>query len=222
MTAAPPGVEPAVEPVDTPVGPARTHRWAADPAVPRRGRIVLGHGAGGRSWSADLLALAALAADGWDVVLVEQPWRVAGRKVAAPPAQLDAAWIAVLHRLAAGRAAFGGGAREVLIVGGRSAGARVACRTATRLGADAVLALAFPLHPPGKPERTRAGELAGVGDLPVLLVQGRADPFGRPAEFESAGLVGGPRRLVAVVGGHGFGRDVADVVDAVRGWLAER
>lgn len=227
-------VVPQIAPIDTPAGPARAHRWAADPGVPRRGRLVLGHGAGGRSWSADLLALTTLAADGWEVILVEQPWRVAGRKVATPPTQLDAAWTAVLEHLAAGPTpglggdAGGdvggdvGGHAGALVLGGRSAGARVACRTATRLGADAVVALAFPLHPPGKPERCRAGELAAVGDLSVLVVQGRRDPFGTPAEFETAGLVGGRRRLVAVAGGHGFGRDVTEVVDAVRAWLAER
>lgn len=221
MNAALPDIATDVTQVDTPVGPVRVHRWAANPAASRRGRLVLGHGAGGRSWSADLLALTALAAQGWDVILVEQPWRVAGRKVAAPPAQLDAAWTAALDQLAAeptpGR---GGNAAGALILGGRSAGARVACRTAMALGADAVLALAFPLHPPGKPERSRAEELAGVA-LPVLVVQGRLDPFGRPEEFEAAGLVGGRRRLVAVAGGHGFGGDVAEVVGAVRTWLAE-
>lgn len=203
--------------VETPVGPARAHRWAAGPA--RRGRIVLGHGAGGRSWSADLLAMTVLAADGWDVVLVEQPWRVAGRKVAGPPAQLDAAWTAVVSQLAREQPA--GDRGGALVLGGRSAGARVACRTAAGLRADAVLALAFPLHPPGRADRTRAAELAGVASLPVLLVQGRRDPFGRPEEFEAAGLAAGSCRLAAVTGGHGFGPDLAEVVDQVRAWLSQ-
>lgn len=203
--------------IETPVGTARTHRWSADPAG-RRGTLVLGHGAGGRSWSKDLLALTSLAGDGWDVILVEQPWRVAGRKVAGPPKQLDAAWTAVLADLRAGWSL--GRAGEALVVGGRSAGARVACRTCQAVGADAVLALAFPLHPPGKPERSRAAELTGAGALPVFVVQGRADPFGRPEEFH--GLLETGVELVAVAGGHGFSANTDEVVIAVREWLAAR
>ncbi len=253
---------PQISQVDTPVGPARIHRWAAT-QEPRRGSLVLGHGAGGRSWSADLLALTRLTDAGWDVALIEQPWRVAGRKVAAPPPQLDAAWIAVLRSYVEGAAPVGsapeagpvaaGGVgptdrpvptagvgptdrpvptagvgptdwpvptADVLVIGGRSAGARVACRTAARVGADAVLALAFPLHPPGRPERSRAAELTEVGELPLLVVQGRADPFGAPDEFE--GLLGPRGRLVPVPGGHGFSRDCGQVTAAVRSWLAGR
>src|SRR5581483_169230 len=110
---------------------------------------------------------------GVTVALVEQPWRLAGRKVAGPPQQLAAAWIAVLAEL---RPA------GPVVVGGRSAGARVACRTALTVGADAALALAFPLHPPGRPEKSRAGELLESG-VPTLVVQGERDPFGGPAEF---------------------------------------
>jgi uncharacterized protein len=147
--------------------------------------LVLGHGAGGGVEAPDLVAVAAaLPPRGVSVVLVEQPWRVAGRKVAAPPATLDRAWEAVLADpkvRGAGR----------LLVGGRSAGARVAVRTAVRLGAQGCVCLAFPLHPPGRPDRSRAGELAAAG-LPVLVVQGERDPFGGPGELA------GPAQVVPV------------------------
>ncbi|HYO19779.1 MAG TPA: alpha/beta family hydrolase, partial [Dermatophilaceae bacterium] len=135
--------------VETPVGMARAHLWR--PSHPC-GALVLGHGAGGSSWSVDLMALTSLTGHGWLVALVEQPWRVAGRKVATPPAQLDVAWLAVLAALTSGH----GRLPRPWVVGGRSSGARVACRTAAAVGADAVLALSFPLHPPGRPEKSRA------------------------------------------------------------------
>ncbi|MGH8970988.1 MAG: alpha/beta hydrolase family protein [Actinomycetes bacterium] len=136
--------------------------------------LVLGHGAGGGIEATDLVALTrALPGRGVTVVRVEQPWRVAGRKAATPPDSLDVAWVAVLEQLTA---------EGPLVVGGRSAGARVACRTASRLGAVGCLALSFPLHPPGRPERSRVGELTGAG-VPTLVVQGERDPFGGPAEF---------------------------------------
>lgn len=211
--AAPPAPDAAtVHTLQTPHGPARAHRYAArEPA----GTLVLSHGAGGRDWSRDLLALAGLSGEGedrpWEVVLVEQPWRVAGRKVAAPPPQLDTAWLAVL----AGLRAWPDPLPGPWIVGGRSAGARVACRTASAVGADAVLALAFPLHPPGRPERSRAAELAGVA-APTLVVQGATDPFGTPQQIREA-VPGVP--VAAVRGGHGFSADVGDVLAAVRDWL---
>jgi predicted alpha/beta-hydrolase family hydrolase len=158
--------------VPTPAGDARVTWHEAGAA---RLVLALGHGAGGGVEAADLQALARdLPPRGITVALVEQPWRVAGRKVAPAPRTLDAAWTALWPELA----------RPGLpvVAGGRSAGARVACRTAAELGAHAVLALAFPLHPPGRPERSRAGELAGAG-VPLLVVQGERDPFGRPAEF---------------------------------------
>lgn len=135
---------------------------------------MLGHGAGGGIDTPDLLSLArALPPRGVTVVRVEQPWRVAGRRVAAPPPVLDAAWLDVLAALCIeGR----------LVVGGRSAGARVACRTARAVGAVGVLLLAFPLHPPGRPDRSRLGELTAAG-VPALVVQGERDVFGGAARF---------------------------------------
>ncbi len=142
--------------------------------------LALGHGAGGGIEARDLAALAAaLPARGVSVALVEQPWRVAGRKVAPAPKTLDAAWRALWPVLA--------GSGLPVVAGGRSAGARVACRTAGELSAAGVLALAFPLHPPGRPEKSRADELAAAAaHCPVLVVQGGRDPFGRPDEFPAA------------------------------------
>ena len=162
-----------VRTVGTPAGDARVHVAAARR---RLGNLALGHGAGGGVEAADLAALAAaLPARGITVLRVEQPWRVAGRRVAGPPPSLDAAWLAVLAALAV---------RGPLVVGGRSAGARVACRTAAQLGAVGVLALAFPLHPPGRPDRSRLPELdlPVEAGLPVLVVQGTRDPFGGPPD----------------------------------------
>lgn len=139
--------------------------------------ILLGHGAGGGAQAPDLVHLAeALPGRGLRVVRIEQPWRVAGRRVAPAPSILDDAWTQVLGELKDTLEL------DVFAVGGRSAGARVACRTGAALGARAVLALAFPLHPPGRPERSRAEELTGAA-LPVLVLQGERDPFGRPEEF---------------------------------------
>ncbi|GHF68202.1 hypothetical protein GCM10010218_57010 [Streptomyces mashuensis] len=153
--------------------------------------LALGHGAGGGVEARDLQALAAaLPHEGVAVALVEQPWRVAGRKVAPAPKALDEAWRALWPALA--------GPGLPVVAGGRSAGARVACRTAAELGAVAVLALSFPLHPPGRPEKSRADELAGTG-LPVLVVQGGRDPFGRPEEFPP-----GTAPVEVPGGDHGF------------------
>ena len=210
----PTGVE-----VSTPAGPARVHPRPVPETVPVAGTLVLGHGAGGGVGAADLQAVARAApAGGWQVLLVEQPWRVAGRRVAAPPARLDDAWRVVLAELDAGRVP-GVEMAGPLVVGGRSAGARVACRTAVATGAAAVCCLAFPLHPPGRPDSSRAAELAGAG-VPVLVVQGRADPFGTPGEFEALGL--SHVELVAVSGDHGLARSSADVGIAVTTWLGRR
>jgi uncharacterized protein len=160
-----------VRTIPTPVGDARVRVHAAQgPAA----ALVLGHGAGGGIEAPDLVALAeGLPERGLTVVLVEQPWRVSGRKVATPPTTLDRAWLAVLAAL---------DLPAPLVVGGRSAGARVACRTAREVGAVGCLALAFPLHPPGRPGRSRLDELAGAG-VPTLVVQGERDAFGGPPEF---------------------------------------
>jgi predicted alpha/beta-hydrolase family hydrolase len=134
---------------------------------------------------------------GITVILHEQPWKVAGKKVAPAPATLDTAWVQDLAQLP-----------KPLIVGGRSAGARVACRTVQQVGARAVVALAFPLHPPGKPDKSRASELQVA--VPLRIVQGLSDPFGRPAEFPE-GL-----DLVAVPGDHSLRKGLPEVVAAVR------
>lgn len=135
--------------------------------------LVLGHGAGGGVDAPDLLALrdAALAA-GLVVARVTQPYRLAGRRAPAPARQLDAAWTVVLSALRARCP------KVPLVVGGRSSGARVACRTADAVGAAGVVALAFPLHPPGRPERSRAAELPA--NVPTVVVNGDRDPFGIP------------------------------------------
>lgn len=178
-----------VHEVETPLGPARAH--VRSPAGPPVGRLVLGHGAGGGLGAPDITEATRVAVGaGWEVVGVEQPWRVAGKRIAPAPPRLDTGWLAVLEWLAEHPASGGGVFGGPLVVGGRSAGARVACRTAAGLGARAVLCLAFPLHPPGKPERSRAAELAAPGGagIDVLVVQGERDPFGGPEEVRSLGL----------------------------------
>jgi predicted alpha/beta-hydrolase family hydrolase len=188
--------------IDTPHGPARAHVQAAENAV---ATLVLGHGAGGGVSAPDLMVTTRAALERQvSVALVEQPYLVAGRKSQAPAAQLDAAWIAAVERL-----------RDddlPLIVGGRSAGARVACRTAATTGASAVLCLAFPVHPPGKPEKSRLDELDAV-KLPVLVVQGERDPFGMPPSAPN-------RTVVKVAGDHGLKADLEAVATGVRDWLS--
>ncbi|MFE0103938.1 alpha/beta family hydrolase [Streptomyces sp. NPDC059009] len=158
--------------VETDAGTARI-TWY--PAKKARAVLAVSHGAGGGIEARDLQALAAaLPAHAVTVALVEQPWRVAGKKVAPAPKTLDVGWRGIWPALAK--------PGLPVISGGRSAGARVACRTATELGAAAVLALSFPLHPPGRPEKSRADELLGAG-VPTLVVQGGNDPFGKPEEF---------------------------------------
>jgi uncharacterized protein len=190
--------------IDTPRGPAKAHLHAADEPI---AALVLGHGAGGGVEARDLTAATGAALEeGVSVALVEQPYRVAGRKSPAPAAQLDAAWTAAAEHLRAG--ALKG---LPLIVGGRSAGARVACRTVTETEAVAVLCLAFPLHPPGRPEKTRQPELDAV-TVPTLVVQGVSDPFGMPAA---------PRKgeVVKLPGNHSLTADLPGVAAAVRDWL---
>ncbi|AQS67627.1 alpha/beta family hydrolase [Streptomyces pactum] len=180
------------EVVETDAGPARV-TW--HPAEKPRLVLAVSHGAGGGIEARDLRALAAaLPAHGVSVALVEQPWRVAGKKLAPAPKTLDAGWRGIWPAVAA--------PGLPVVSGGRSAGARVACRTATELGAHAVLALSFPLHPPGKPEKSRADELLAAG-VPTLVVQGGNDPFGRPEEFPEA--PGKTYELLEVpYGDHGF------------------
>lgn len=207
--------EPVAREVDTSTGPARLHTHAAtgDPA----GTVVLSHGAGGGVGAVDLVALAReLPATGWTVVLVEMPWRVAGRRMAPPPRRLDEGWLPIMTAVSDERVSGG-----PLVVGGRSAGARVACRTAAQVGADAVLALSFPLVPPGKgPEKSRIGELATPGEtgLPVLVVQGAADPFGSPHDVRAAAAEVGARgvEVVEVAGTHSFRGSQVALVDAAR------
>jgi predicted alpha/beta-hydrolase family hydrolase len=189
--------------VATPHGPARYERH--DPSGAPRGLLVLGHGAGGGIGAPDLVAARdAAVALGVSVALVEQPYRVAGRKSPAPAAQLDVAWLAVLAAL---------DVPGPLIVGGRSSGARVACRTAEAAGAAGVLCLAFPVHPPGKPEKTRLDELDAVA-VPVLVIQGERDPFGMPPDA-------GGREVVAIPGTHTL-RSAGRIAEAVTGWLQPR
>lgn len=174
--------EPVVRTIPTPVGDARATVYPAPGTV--RGWFVASHGAGGGIEARDLAALAAaLPPLGVTVALVEQPWRVAGKKLAPAPKRLDEAWIPIVDALKADMA----GAR--FAVAGRSAGARVACRTAAATGAAGVVALAFPLHPPGKPAASRADELLGAG-VPTLVLQGDRDPFGGPDEFPALGSTG--------------------------------
>jgi len=199
--------------VETPHGPARAH--LTDDGG-RTGTLVLGHGAGGGVESVDLVAITEEASRaGWRVVRVEQPWRVAGKRIATAPPTLDAAWGAVLDRLRADGVLTG-----PLVLGGRSAGARVACRTAAEQGAAGVLALAFPLHPPGRPEKSRAGELTAV-PVPLVVVQGETDAFGGPAEVAGAldGQVGAS--VYAVPGDHSLKRNVDIVAAAAMSWLDE-
>jgi predicted alpha/beta-hydrolase family hydrolase len=195
--------------VPTPLGPARV--LGAEPAGPVVGTLVLGHGAGGGVDSADLTAVARAAGGaGWRVLRVEQPWRMAGKRIAPAPPRLDEAWTAVLAELRAT-----GDLSGPLVLAGRSAGARVACRTAATQGAAGVLALAFPLHPPGRPEKSRAPELLAVA-VPLLVVQGETDAFGGPTEVAAAA----PHAQVAAVpGDHALTRDVAAVAAAAVGWL---
>ena len=192
--------------IETPHGPARAHLHA--PAAGRpRGALVLGHGAGGSVDARDLVAATGAAlATGFAVALVEQPYRVAGRKAAAPAAQLDVAWITVVEALRAGPLK-----GVALVTGGRSSGARVACRTAQGTGAAAVLCLAFPVHPPGKPEKSRLDELEAVR-VPVLVVQGTRDPFGMPP-------AGPDREVLALGGSHSLTGDLEGLAAAVGGWL---
>ena len=196
--------------IDTPHGRANAH---LHPAEAERASLVLGHGAGGGITARDLVTVTDVAlSEGISVVLVEQPYRVAGRRSPAPAHQLDAAWIAVVEHLQAGDL------RGLsLLVGGRSSGARVACRTAGATGAVGVLCLAFPLRPPrrsgAEPAPSRLAELDAV-TVPTLVVQGARDPFGIPPAGER-------RTVVQVEADHGLKTDLQAVAAAVRAWLLQ-
>lgn len=179
--------------VQTSLGAAR---WTLSPAAAPKLALVLGHGAGGGIAATDLVLLASTLPDrGITVARFEQPWRVAGKKIGPAPAALDVAWREGVHAVAPH---LGG---VPIALGGRSAGARVACRTATELDAVAVLALAFPLHPPGRPQKSREAELTRVG-VPTMVVQGDRDPFGSAAEIFDA-VRGSARIWVTTVAGAG-------------------
>ena len=189
--------------IRTPAGPAIVE--IDRPREAATALLVLTHGAGGGVDGADLVAVrgAALKA-GIAVARVLQPYRVAGRSSPAAPAPQDEAWLAVIAGLRRRRTLAG----LPLVVGGRSNGARVACRTATASTAAGVVALAFPVHPPGKPEKTRLPELDGAG-VPVLVVQGDRDPFGMPPP--------GPDREIVVISGagHSLNRELPRIADTV-------
>jgi uncharacterized protein len=194
--------------IDTPTGPARADLHRVDRP---RGALVLGHGAGGGIEAPDLVAARdAAVEEEFTVALVEQPYRVAGRRSPAPAKRLDEAWVAVIEQLRADEL---DGLQ--LVVGGRSLGARVACRTLQETGGEAVLCLAFPLLPPrrgDKPPQSRLPELEAV-EVPVLVVQGKSDRFGMPPE-------GPDRRVVKVAGDHGLKADTGAVGEAVAAWLS--
>jgi predicted alpha/beta-hydrolase family hydrolase len=194
--------------IDTPFGTANVHLNSAEEP---RAALVLGHGAGGGVQAKDLVAVAGVAHSmGMTVALVEQPYRVAGRRSPAPAHQLDTAWTAVIDHLVASE--LNG---LPLLVGGRSAGARVACRTAEAVSAVGVLCLAFPLQPTRRsgaaPAQSRLAELDAL-TIPTLVVQGTRDPFGMPPATER-------RTVVQVAGDHSLRTDLDAVSEAVRAWL---
>lgn len=195
--------------IETPHGPARAHLHLAEEPS---GALILGHGAAGGVGAPDLLAATQAARSvGISVALVEQPYRVAGRRSPARAPQLDAAWVSVVAHLRATELA-----DLPIVVGGRSMGARVACRTAEAAGAVAVLCLAFPLEPPrraGRPPQSRLPELDAV-TVPTLVVQGVRDRFGMPPP--------GPfREVVKVQGDHGLKADPGAVAAAIGAWLPQ-
>ena len=189
--------------LDTPHGPARAHLLLVE--SPAAG-LVLGHGAGGGIESPDLVGAAEAAVSaGLSVALIEQPYRVAGRRSPAPASQLDAAWTSVVLKLREGPLS-----GLPIMTGGRSSGARVACRTAAETDSFAIVCLAFPLHPPGHPEKSRLPELDAV-DVPTLVVQGENDPFGTPPASKN-------RTVIRIQGTHSL-RSSAAVAAAVSDWL---
>jgi predicted alpha/beta-hydrolase family hydrolase len=197
--------------IEAPHGIARAHLYPVEGEA--RAALVMGHGAGGGVEAPDLAAARDAAAErGVTVALVEQPYRVAGRKSPAPPGQLDANWLAVVEHLRAGSLA-----GLPLIAGGRSLGARVACRTAAETDPIAVLCLAFPVRPPqrkGQPPKPDRLEELDALSVPVLVVQGESDQFGIPPEAPG-------RRVALVAGNHGLKKDLPAVAAAVGDWLED-
>lgn len=225
-----PRIDPPRLDVPTSLGTAQIRVLAPPPDRPEppHGTLLLGHGAGGTRDAADVRALTTLHTSGWTVVLVDQPWRVAGRRVATPPPTLDQAWLEIVDELGdADVAPDGTPLPRPWVYGGRSAGARVACRTSVADGAPVpgvagVLCLAFPLHPPGRPDRSRVDELAGppAAGLPTLVINGTRDPMGDPEEIAQA-LGTRPAPLIhAVPGAHAPTRDLARVVRHAEDFLA--
>ncbi|MEU6410539.1 alpha/beta family hydrolase [Microbispora sp. NPDC046933] len=190
--------------IETPHGRALAE---VDEAADPRLLLVLTHGSGGGVDAPDLLAVRdAVLASGGTVARVVQPFRLRGARAPGSAVKQDEAWLSIVAALRERHPGL------PLVQGGRSNGARVACRTARAAGAEAVVALAFPLHPPGKPERSRAEELRQAG-TPVLVVNGDRDPFGVPDEKDAA-------RLVVLSGeGHEFKKDPARVGEVVARWL---
>lgn len=171
-----------------------------------RGLLVLGPGASGKTDSKDLLAVAdAVHAAGVSVAIVTPPYAAAGKKVPPRGSASDEAWIDVVGAL-----------RDELpdqpvVTGGRSFGSRVACRTSDATGSVGVLCLAFPLHPPGKPEKLRLSDLESA-TVPTLVIQGRKDPFGCPPEAEH-------RRVVVVDGDHSLTKEHETITQTVVAWI---
>lgn len=198
--------------VETPLGPAHAHVERPPRA---RGTVVLTHGASGRLTGGDLTAVRdGLVDSGWAVAFVQQAWGVAGLRMPPRPDPQDGAWLPVVRALRRGRGRLPG----PLVLSGKSNGARVSCRTAAALDADAVLCLSFPLHPPGKPEISRADELRlpVVADIPLHVVQGERDPFGTPGEVRAA--LTNPAYVTAVEGEHTI-KATGPLVDAARAFL---
>lgn len=195
--------------VQTPSGPAEVELEVPKAPKAPSALVVIGHGAGGGIEAPDIKAAAsACVGAGFAVARVVQPYRVAGRRSPAAAPQLDAAWLSVIAALQRKRAL-----RDLpLIAAGRSSGARVACRTATATRSAGVFCLAFPLHPPGRPDKTRLPELDMV-DVPVLIVQGDRDPFGIPPQT--------PTRTVLIVPGadHSLRKDTAGTGQAVAAFV---
>lgn len=173
--------------IDTAHGPARV---VAHLASQPRADVVLSHGAGRGIDGADLVQMAqTLSEHSYNAYLVEQPWVARGRKVADRPAVLDACLATVLGVLVL---------PGPLVLAGRSAGSRSSFRLARDHHAVAAFAMAFPLHPLGRPENTRVSELLEAG-VPTLVIQGERDQMGRPAEFPT-----GTNMVVVPGADHGY------------------